>query len=214
MQKTWVRSLGLEDPLEKEMATHSSILAWRTPWMEEPGGLQSTGSQSQTWLRDFTFTFIFLISSAFVSSLPFLSFIVPIFTWNVPLGISDFLEEISSLSHSIVFLCFFELITWESFLTSLCYSLELSIQMDISFLFCFAFHFSSKLSYLWSLLRQLFCLFAFLMLGMVLFTSSYIMSWTSIHSSSCTLLGLIHWMCLSFPLYNCEGFDLEHTWMA
>ena len=45
MQETWVRSLGQEDPLEKEMATHSSILAWRIPWMEEPGGLQSTGSQ-------------------------------------------------------------------------------------------------------------------------------------------------------------------------
>ena len=43
MQETWVRSLGQEDPLEKEMATHSSILAWRIPWMEEPGGLQSTG---------------------------------------------------------------------------------------------------------------------------------------------------------------------------
>ena len=41
----WVRSLGWEDPLEKEMATHSSILAWRILWMEEPGGLQSTGSQ-------------------------------------------------------------------------------------------------------------------------------------------------------------------------
>ena len=45
MQETWVRSLGREDPLEKEMATHSSILAWRIPWIEEPGGLQSTGSQ-------------------------------------------------------------------------------------------------------------------------------------------------------------------------
>ena len=41
--ETWVRSLGWEDPLEKEMATHSSILAWSTPWTEEPGGLQSTG---------------------------------------------------------------------------------------------------------------------------------------------------------------------------
>ena len=39
MQETWVRSLGREDPLEKEMATHSSILAWRTPWTEEPGRL-------------------------------------------------------------------------------------------------------------------------------------------------------------------------------
>ena len=45
IQETWVRSLGREDPLEKEMATHSSILAWRIPWMEELGGLQSMGSQ-------------------------------------------------------------------------------------------------------------------------------------------------------------------------
>ena len=45
MQETWVQSLAQEDPLEKEMATHSSILSWRIPRMEEPGGLQSTGSQ-------------------------------------------------------------------------------------------------------------------------------------------------------------------------
>ena len=45
MQETWVRSLGRDIPLEKEMATHSSMLAWRIPWTEEPGGLQSTGSQ-------------------------------------------------------------------------------------------------------------------------------------------------------------------------
>ena len=45
MWETWVQSLGWEDPLEKEMATHSSILAWRVPWVEEPGELQSTGSQ-------------------------------------------------------------------------------------------------------------------------------------------------------------------------
>ena len=45
MQETHIRSLGGEDPLEKEMATHSSILAWRIPWTEEPGGPQSTGSQ-------------------------------------------------------------------------------------------------------------------------------------------------------------------------
>ena len=45
MQETWVRSLGQEDPLEKGMATHSSILAWRIAWTEEPGGLQSMGSQ-------------------------------------------------------------------------------------------------------------------------------------------------------------------------
>jgi len=45
MQETRVRFLGWEDPLEKGMATHSSILAWRIPWTEEPGGLQSTGLQ-------------------------------------------------------------------------------------------------------------------------------------------------------------------------
>jgi len=45
MQETWVQFLGQEDPLEKEMATHSSILAWRIPWTEEPGGLQPMGSQ-------------------------------------------------------------------------------------------------------------------------------------------------------------------------
>ena len=45
MRETWVQSLGREDPLEKEMATHSSILAWRIPWTEEPGRLQSKGSQ-------------------------------------------------------------------------------------------------------------------------------------------------------------------------
>ena len=43
MQETWVRSLGPEDPLEKEMTTHFSILAWRIPWIEEPSGRQSTG---------------------------------------------------------------------------------------------------------------------------------------------------------------------------
>ena len=86
MQETWVRSLGWEDPLEKEMATHSSILAWKIPW--------------------------------------------------------------SSLSQSIVFLYFFALITAEGFLISSCYSLKLCIQMDISFLFSFAFCFYSFHSYL------------------------------------------------------------------
>ena len=51
-QETWIRSLGQEDPLKKGMATHSSIFAWEIPWAEEPGRLQSMGSQSQTWLSD------------------------------------------------------------------------------------------------------------------------------------------------------------------
>ena len=45
MQETWVQSLGQEDPLEEKMATHSSTHAWKIPWMEKPGGLQSMGSQ-------------------------------------------------------------------------------------------------------------------------------------------------------------------------
>ena len=45
MQETWVQSPGWEDPLEKGMITHSSILAWRIPWTEKPGGLQSMGAQ-------------------------------------------------------------------------------------------------------------------------------------------------------------------------
>ena len=53
MQETWVQSLGQENPLEEEMATHFSILAWRIPWTEKPGGLQSMGSQkSQIQLSD------------------------------------------------------------------------------------------------------------------------------------------------------------------
>ena len=58
MRETWVQSLGREDPLEKEMATHSSILAWRIPWTEEPGGLQSMGSQSvgYDWATELNWT--------------------------------------------------------------------------------------------------------------------------------------------------------------
>ena len=50
MQETQDQSLGWEDPLEKEMATHSSIFAWKISWMEEPGGLQSTGLQKNSYM--------------------------------------------------------------------------------------------------------------------------------------------------------------------
>ena len=72
MQETQVRSLGQADPLEKEMATHSSTLAWKIPWMEEPGRLQSMGSQrvghdgTTSLILDLSFT---LISSVSFSSL-------------------------------------------------------------------------------------------------------------------------------------------------
>ena len=52
MWKTWVRSLGQEDPLEKEMATHTSILAWRIPWTEEPGGLSIVHSVSDLGMTE------------------------------------------------------------------------------------------------------------------------------------------------------------------
>ena len=59
MQETWVQSLDQENPLEKGMATHCSILAWKIPWMEEPGGLQSIGSQrvGHDWATSLSFSF-------------------------------------------------------------------------------------------------------------------------------------------------------------
>ena len=54
--ETWVQSLGLKDTLQKEMATYSSTFAWKIPWMEEPGRLQSMESKSQTRLSNFTGT--------------------------------------------------------------------------------------------------------------------------------------------------------------
>ena len=65
MQETWVRSLGWEDPLEKEMTTHSSTLAWKIPWTEEPGRLQSMGSLrvGHDWVTSLHFTAtIFLVA--------------------------------------------------------------------------------------------------------------------------------------------------------
>ena len=63
VRETQVQTLGWEDPLEKEMATHSSTIAWKIPWTEEPGRLQSIGSQRVG--HDFTFTFTgFVLSTA------------------------------------------------------------------------------------------------------------------------------------------------------
>ena len=84
---------------------------------------------------------LFLISSTFVRSIPFLSLLCPSLH-EMFLGISNFLEEISSLSHSVVFLYFFALIAEEGFLISPCYSLKLCIPLGVSFLFSLAFHFS------------------------------------------------------------------------
>ena len=84
------------------------------------------------------FCYLFLVFSASVRSMSFLSFWDHLFL-KCSLGICSFLEGISSFSHSIIFLSFFVLITEEGFLVSPCYSLELCIQMGISFLFSFVF---------------------------------------------------------------------------
>ena len=103
-------------------------------------------------------------------------------------GISNFLEKISSLSHSIAFLYCFALSAKEGFHIFPCYSLELCIQMGISFLFFFANCFPSFHSYLWGLLRQPFCFFLhFFFLGVILITVSCTMSWTS----ACSLSGTV-----------------------
>ena len=69
MWETWVRSLGQEDPLEKEIATHSSILAWRIPWTEELGGLQSTGRKESDTTERLHFTFTLLLGRKVMSNL-------------------------------------------------------------------------------------------------------------------------------------------------
>ena len=72
MWETQVQSLGWEDPLEKEMATHFSILAWKIPQMEKPGRLQSMGSQRvRTRLSDFTFFLFFIASLKQVGTFPY-----------------------------------------------------------------------------------------------------------------------------------------------
>ena len=92
MRETWVRSLGWEDPLGKELATHSSIVAWRIPWMEKAGGLQSTGSQRVR--HDFTFTF-----SGKKICLPMKEVQE---TWVQSLGREDPLEEGMAIHSSIL----------------------------------------------------------------------------------------------------------------
>ena len=91
MQETWVRSLGWEDPLEKGMATHSSILAWRILWTEEPGGLQSMGSERvrQDWVITHTLdTFIWLPAYHQLASYNYhqvtqLSFLLVVITFKI-----------------------------------------------------------------------------------------------------------------------------------
>ena len=130
------------------------------------------------------------------------------------LGSSNFLEEISSLSHSVVFLDFFALITEEGFLISPFCSLELCIQKGISFLFCFASFLCSAICK--SSLDNYFAFLHFFFLGMVLITASCVQCYeppSGVLQALC-LSDLIPWIYLSLPLYNCKGFDLGLIWMA
>ena len=187
MGETSVRSLGLEDPWRRERLTTTVF------WPRELHGLYSPWDHKESdtteWLS--------LLSLCMKCSL----------------GISDSLEEISSLSHSIVFLYFFALIIKEGFFTSPCYSLEHGIQMGICFLFSFAFSFSSQL-------------FVRLPQNTILpFCISFSWQWSwslppvqchkplSIVLQALCLSDLIPWIYLSLLLYNHKGFDLGHTWM-
>ena len=129
------------------------------------------------------------------------------------LGILNFLEEISSLSYSLVSLYFFALIAEEGFLISPGYSLELCIQMGISFLFPFSLPFPSLL---FTAICKAFSEnhFAFVI------SFSWSVSPVQCHEPLSTvfqalyLSDLIPWIYLSLPLYNCKGFDLGHNWMV
>ena len=175
--------------LEKEMAIHSSILAWKFPWTEKPGRLQSMGSQrvGHDWVTYISLSVyschLFSLSSASIRAIPFLSFMEPIFAWNVPLVSPIFFEEISSLSHFIVFLYFFALVTEEDFLSLLV------ILWNSAFKWVYL-SFSPLLWLLFTLhqfvrsLRQPFCFSVFLFLGDGLAHCSCTVSWTFVHSSS------------------------------
>ena len=151
--RIWNSSTGIPSPplalflvmLPKAHLTLYSRM-FGSRWVITPSGF--TGLWRSFWYSSSVyFCHLFLMYSASVRSITFPSFSAHLSMRSSP-GISNFLEEISSLSHSIVFLYFFALITEEVFLVSPCYYLELFIHVGVSFLFSFAFHFSSFLGYL------------------------------------------------------------------
>ena len=138
--RIWNSSTGIPSPplalfiemLPKAHLTSHSRMS-RSRWVITP--LWSSGSWRSFLDSSSAYhCYLFLVSSTSVRSTPFLSFIVHTFVWNVPLVSLIFLKRFPSLSHSIGFLYFFALITEEGFLIYPCYSLELFIQMGISFL--------------------------------------------------------------------------------
>ena len=96
MQKTWVQSLGWEDPLEEGMAIHSGFLACEIPWTEEPGGLQNTGSQGvgHDWATNtFTFTLEHWLGTRQGSGAGILMTFLKGSSWKGPLAKNHFLED-------------------------------------------------------------------------------------------------------------------------
>ena len=186
---------GITDLMDMGLVESGSWL-----WTGRPGVLWFMGSQK---VGHDSATELILISVLYWAHL----------CMKYSLGISNFLEKISSLSYSIVFFYLFALIAEEDFLISPCYSLELSLSwVYLSF---------SPLPFA-SLLFSAICEassdshFAFVHVfyfGMVLVTTSCTMLQTSVHSSSGTLSDLIPWIYLSL-LYNHKGFDLGHIWIA
>ena len=171
-------ALSLVMLLKAHLTSHAKMSGSR--WVITPSWLSGS-------LRSFLDSSVyschpFLIFSTSVRFIPFLSFIVPIFAY-FSFHVSNFLREIDNLSHSIVFLYFFSLITYEGFLISPYYSLELCIHMDITFLFSFAFHFSFSAICKASSDNH-FAFLHFIFLGMVLTMASWTMLWTSIYSPS------------------------------
>ena len=150
--RIWNSSAGIPSPplalfivmlAKAHLTSHFKIPSSR--WVIIPSWFSGS---LRSFLCSSVYSCYLLMSSASVGSILFLSFIVPIFVLNVPLVFLIFLKRALVFSHSIVFLYFFALFTQEGFRISPCYSLELCIQMGISFLFSFAFRFFSFLSYL------------------------------------------------------------------
>ena len=151
---------------------------------------------------------IFLTSCASVRSILFVLYVAHL-CMKCSLGISNSLEEISILSHSIVFLYLFALVTEEGFLISPCFSLELCIQMGISFLFSFAFSFFLFSAIFKAYSDNHFVFLHFFFLEMILITASCTTIWTSVHSSSGTLSDLIPWIYLSLVHSLCHNYFLK-----
>jgi len=198
-----------------------SPLEW-TGWISlQPRDSQESPPTPQSWLWviNFLYSFsvyschLFLISSASVRSIAFLSLIVPTFAWNVPLGSLIFLKR------SLVFpILLFSSISLHCSIRRLSYLSLLffgTLYVDgyiFPFLLCFLllFLFSAICK---ASLDNHFAFLHFFFLEVVFITASCAMSWTSVLSSSGTLSDLIPWIYLWLPLYNCKGFDLGHNWM-